>query len=251
MAKRTSSKRSRRNRPGAELDELGGRADGGLSIIDAAGTTVHSTPARVAAAMRYLVARVQVKDADGLPAVVALTSAVLGEGVTYVTRSLAGVLSYDTTRTAVIADLTWRRPPATDDGEHPGGLAAVVEGQANLDDVIISTSNPRLSLVPAGGLALARRPAVAAGDEIATVVDDLASRFDHVFLDLPPVLMSSDAIQLAQLSDAFMLVVRQGSTPQAQVSSAFEELSGIESLGVVINRFDTKIPRRLRRLVGT
>ena len=72
-----------------------------------------------------------------------------------------------------------------------------------------------------------------------------------MLLDLPPVLASADAINLAQLADAFVLVVRQGATASAQVEAALEELRGMESLGVVLNRFDSKIPRRIRRLVGT
>lgn len=241
----------RKKRPAAALDEFGGRADGGLAIIDATGTTVHMTPARVAAAMRYFVARVQVHDAQGMPPVIAFTSAIVGEGVTYITRSLAAVLSYDTTGTIVIVDLNWRRPTQREDDAGPGGLAAVVDGQMTIDEIIIPTTNPRLLLVPPGELPISRRPAVAGSDAIARVLDDLAERFDHVLLDLPPVLTSSDALQLTQLADAYALVVRQGSTPEGQVASALDELRGVESLGVVLNRYDTKIPRRLRRLVGT
>ena len=47
------------------------------------------TPSRVAGSLRYFLARVQLHDAQGLPERLALTSALVGEGVTYVTRSLA------------------------------------------------------------------------------------------------------------------------------------------------------------------
>ena len=48
-----------------------------------------------------------------------------------------------------------------------------------------------------------------------------------------------------------MLVVRQGATAESQVEAALEELQGGEALGVILNRFDSRIPKRLRRLVGT
>ena len=48
-----------------------------------------------------------------------------------------------------------------------------------------------------------------------------------------------------------MLVVRQGATSETQVEAALHELAGGETLGVILNRFDSNIPRRLRRLVGT
>ena len=81
------------------------------------------------------------------------------------------------------------------------------------------------------------------------VIEDLASRFDHVLLDMPPVLASSDAIKLAQLGDAYMLVVRQGVTSERQIEAALHQLDGNESLGVVLNRVESKVPKTLRRLV--
>jgi Mrp family chromosome partitioning ATPase len=308
MAPRIGFGRKKRSAP--PLDEFGGTVDGGLAIIDDAGRLVHMTPPRVAGAMRYFLARVQLHDAQGLPERLALTSALIGEGVTYVTRSLAAAIAYDTDASVVIVDLTFRRPggpapakganrrrsvkpapepdptdstsPEDDDPsaeeidadaraindsndsnesnaanesnpETPARptLADAIESDARLDDIIIPTSNPRLSMIQAGGVPVARRPALAQGRPLASLLDQLDERFDHVLLDLPPVLASSDAMNLAQLADAYVRVVRQGSTSEGQVEAAIDELQGGETLGVILNRFDSDIPRRLRRLVGT
>jgi Mrp family chromosome partitioning ATPase len=296
MAPRMGFGRKKRSAP--PLDEFGGTVDGGLAIIDDEGRLVHMTPPRVAGAMRYFLARVQLHDAQGLPERLALTSALVGEGVTYVTRSLAAAIAYDTDASVVIVDLTFRRPgspnrpakganrrrtpkPAaeptetdtdaaaaaadgtevpveetTNDDTKPEEptrptLADAIESDVRLDDIIIPTTNPRLSMIQAGGVPVARRPALAQGRPLASLLDQLDERFDHVLLDLPPVLASSDAMNLAQLADAYVLVVRQGSTSEAQVEAAVDELQGGETLGVILNRFDSDIPRRLRRLVGT
>lgn len=278
----------RRKRTAPPLDEFGGSVDGGLAIIDDESHLVHMTPPRVAGAMRYFLARVQLHDAQGLPERLALTSALVGEGVTYVTRSLAAAIAYDTDASVVIVDLTFRRPgvpnrPATGGGRRKAGpaaeptgdgtaaedvgsagdgaiapetpsrptLADAIEGDAHLDDIILPTSNPRLSMVQAGGVPVARRPALAQGRPLASLLDQLDERFDHVLMDLPPVLASSDAMNFAQLADAYVLVVRQGATSEGQVEAALDELQGGETLGVILNRFDSDIPRRLRRLVGT
>jgi Mrp family chromosome partitioning ATPase len=290
----------RRKRNAPPLDEFGGTADGGLAIIDSAGVLIHMTPPRVAGALRYFLARVQLHDAQGMPERLALTSALVGEGVTYVTRSLAAAIAYDTDASVVIVDLTFRRPPSagggrrgrgsrrdqsasgttavaddtvepiegTLDGEPVEGaaveertamglpdgqptMADAIEHEVKLDDIIIPTTNPRLCLIQAGNVPVARRPALAQGRPLANVLDQLDERFDHVLLDLPPVLASSDAMNLSQLADAYVLVVRQGATSQGQVEAALQELAGGETLGVILNRFDSNIPRRLRRLVGT
>ncbi len=243
-----------------------------------------------------------------MPERLALTSALVGEGVTYVTRSLAAAIAYDTDASVVIVDLTFRRPPTANGGRRRGRtdaaeparpaapapetvevveaegetegetdvdgeqidaevvveepvaeeprrtqptMADAIEHDAKLDDIIITTSNPRLCLVQAGNVPVARRPALAQGRPLANVLDQLDERFDHVLLDLPPVLASSDAMNLSQLADAYVLVVRQGATSEGQVDAALQELAGGETLGVILNRFDSNIPRRLRRLVGT
>ena len=282
----------RKKRKAPPLDEFGGTADGGLAIIDESGHLVHMTPPRIAGSLRYFLARVQLHDAQGMPERLALTSALVGEGVTYITRSLAAAIAYDTDASVVVVDCTFRRPgaqegkgrrgrsakttPATperseptdgdadaevlpppladggpsDPAQHPT-LADAIENDAPLDDIIINTSNPRLSMIQAGAVPVARRPALAQGRPLASLLDQLDERFDHVLLDLPPVLASSDAMNLSQLADAYVLVVRQGSTSEGQVEAALDELQGGETLGVILNRFDSNIPRRLRRLVGT
>ena len=120
-----------------------------------------------------------------------------------------------------------------------------------VDQIIQRTSNPRLSLVPAGEVPVARRPALAGSKALVAVLDELEERFDHLLLDLPPVLASSEAMNLSQLADSYVLVVQQGVTAESQVEAALEELQGGEALGVILNRFDSRIPKRLRRLVGT
>ena len=101
---------SKRKRQAIAPDELGGFADGGLAILDDDGKPVHITPSRVASALRYFLARVELHSAEGLPSRLALTSALAGEGVTFVTRSLASVIAYDTESSVVVVDVNWRRP---------------------------------------------------------------------------------------------------------------------------------------------
>lgn len=275
-----------------ELDEFGGTADGAVAIV-VDGTPIHVAPKRITSALRYFVARAQSSDVDRLPPCLAVTSALRGEGVTYVTRSLGAVLAYDADASVVVVDLNWALPggeatrrglrrkststPASpnagaadpdsgsaDDDVDPGDASArsdalppsgrptlvdAVAGRATLDEIVQATSNPQLSLISAGEVPLARRPAMAGSRELEKVMRQITGRFDHVLLDLPPVLASSDAIRLAQLADGFILVVRQGVTTTNQVDTALSQLGATESLGVILNRFDSRIPRPLRKLV--
>src|SRR6188472_381019 len=118
----------RKKRTAPPLDEFGGTVDGGLAIIDDQGHLVHMTPPRVAGAMRYFLARVQLHDAQGMPERLALTSALVGEGVTYVTRSLAAAIAYDTEASVVVVDLTFRRPAGSPERRASGRQGPAGDG---------------------------------------------------------------------------------------------------------------------------
>jgi Mrp family chromosome partitioning ATPase len=253
-AKRSRWKKGKRP---VTLDELGGSPDGGLAILTPEGERIHTAPARVANSLRFFLARVDLPAPDGgMPDRVAITSALRGEGVTFITRSLAAVLAYDHDVTVAIVDLNWQLPKHAENHHEENGeesrwmLVDAVEGGVPIDKIVEPTANRRLSMINAGALSLAKRPAMAGSKSLEAVIDAIAERFDHVILDLPPVLASSDAIRLAQLADEFILVVRQGATATKQVESALEELRNSEALGVILNRYDSKIPRALRRMVG-
>ncbi|MET0326662.1 MAG: CpsD/CapB family tyrosine-protein kinase, partial [Ilumatobacteraceae bacterium] len=219
--KKSFSRRTKRT-PHAP-DELGGFADGGLAILseEEGARPLHITPSRVASALRYFLARVELHSTDGLPSRLALTSALAGEGVTFVARSLASVIAYDTESSVVVVDVNWRRPTPPKEGEvRPLGLADAVDGAVPLSDIIRRTANPRLSLIDAGEVAVARRPALAGSNALATVLEDLEGQFDHLLLDLPPVLATSEAMNLSQFADSYALVVRQGATSENQVEAA-------------------------------
>jgi Mrp family chromosome partitioning ATPase len=165
------------------------------------------------------------------------------------TRSLASVIAYDTDESVAIVDLNWRDPPKDGAQDSTPTLAAAVEKGLDVTEIVQATGNPRLFVVPPGVVARARRPAMAGSRALEDVIDKLGQQFDHLLFDLPPVLAASDTITLAQLADGVVVVVQQGVTSSTQVESAIDELGG-DTLGVILNRFNSSIPPRLRKLVG-
>ncbi len=221
------------------------------SITDEAGRPLFRASAKVASSVRYLLARIQLNDAAGLPQRLAVTAALRGEGATFVSQTIAAVIAHDLNRRCCLVDLNWGNPTnyesATRDSS---GLADVVTSGMTLDDVLVTTAEPNLMIMPAGIVPVPQRPVLAKSDRLAEVIDELAEHFDHLVLDLPAVLATSDALALALLCDAYALVVHQGVTTQDQVLDAFDELRGVVNLGIILNRDSTKIPKFLRRLVG-
>jgi tyrosine-protein kinase Etk/Wzc len=68
-----------------------------------------------------------------------------------------------------------------------------------------------------------------------TVVKALSGTFDWILVDSPPVVAVSDALFLRQHSDATLLVVRAGQTPQAAVDESIRQLGRQNVAAVVLN----------------
>ena len=56
-----------------------------------------------------------------------------------------------------------------------------------------------------------------------------------VLLDLPPILVSDDAIAMCPYVDAVLLVIREGHTNKNDIERSLEMLSNVNIAGVVLN----------------
>jgi Mrp family chromosome partitioning ATPase len=214
-------------------------------------------PGRVVQPLRHMVTLLV---ANGtLPPRLALVSALREEGVTYNALALATILAHDFAGPVGLVELNWEAPGlarlVTGGAESqapagvPGGLAAVLCNEATLDEVLISTGLPNLTLLPAGELPRAGREAIARSARLRALIDELARRFEHLVLDVPAIAATSDAIPLARQGDGILLVIRQGVTPRRVVAAALDDVSQCTMLGVVLNRARVTIPPVILKLI--
>ena len=71
--------------------------------------------------------------------------------------------------------------------------------------------------------------------QLSGVFDSLASHFDWVLIDTPPVVPLTDALSFSRLADASLVVVRAGQTPRKAIEDAIERLGPKNVLGIVFN----------------
>jgi Mrp family chromosome partitioning ATPase len=247
-ARRTSrAAEDREASAGLSLDRIAG-PDGRLSLLDDAGQVVQVAGAPVTESLRYMLARLRLGDHNEFPDRLGLTSAISGEGVTFITRSLALVLTTDVAKRVCIVDLNWWTPSDWPSRDAPG-VADVVRDGLPLEQALHLTGNPGLHVLPAGTTHVAERPALARCAELSKMLDELNEEFEHVLLDLPAVHATSEALTLAENCPALALVVGQGVTSEDDVKSALEEVEGVPLLGVILNRSYSKIPRIIRKRI--
>lgn len=214
----------------------------------------------------------------GFPRRVAMIAALRCEGVTHTATALGATLASDTGASVCVVELNWWTPglialldprltvvpPASKKKggkkadltpplepilpDHPG-LAMVLTDQASLDQAIIHTSIPNFDLLPAGEMPITKRPSTARSTLLRQILDLLSERYDHLILDIPAVRTTSDAIVLAALGDACIVVARQGATSLTRVQQALDDVKSLTMLGVVLNKVAIYTPSWIRGLV--
>jgi len=204
---------------------------------------VHRAPAAVTDALRYLLTRT-----EEMPARLAVTSAIHGEGTTTISRTLAALIANDFRQSTCWIDLNWAKSKRArrEAGLVDTTIMDVLQGSAPVDSMVMPTSIPGLSFASSGSVAVGHRPMVARSSALRELIDDLGKRFDHIILDLPPVLATSDTLTLGHLADAYLLVVRYGTTPVTQVRGAMHTMAAIPNVGAILNAVETHVPRWLR-----
>jgi Mrp family chromosome partitioning ATPase len=211
---------------------------------------------------------------NSLPHCLSVLSALRGEGVSYTALALGLVIANDLARRVCVVDLNWwspgllaqidpalvaasevrrrfwQKPPviAPTPFDKPG-LADVIAGAVSIDEALIETDRPNLVLVAAGTVPVLQRPTIARSDALKQIITELADQFDHILLDVPAILTTSDAIALASLGDACCLVVRQGVTSTYHVQQSLDAVKHLPMLGVLLNRIKINTPNWVLKFI--
>jgi Mrp family chromosome partitioning ATPase len=208
--------------------------------------------------MRLMVARIHKNQAfpkrqkgQSFPKRVSVFSALSGEGVTSVCLALGATLAGDYGARVCLVDLNWYSPSSMFqyDARLPG-IADILKKQATIETVLRPIGNNGLFFLPAGQMDPNERPVAARSKALRDLLLALDERFDHLVLDIPAILSTSDAISLAGNGNGCCLVIQQGVTPMPDIKMALVEVSHLPLLGVIINRVDLKTPNPIIKLMA-
>ncbi len=203
------------------------------------------TPFDVTEAFRNLKASLSVsvpKKEHGVAIMV--TSAFPEDGKTTVTTNLALMFAQSDAKVVLVdADIRKGRVAKYFHKKSSPGLSDCLSGQISLDEAIHESHiNPNLSFI-ACGTHSPRPYELLESEEMKKLLKELRQRFDYVIIDTPPVLLISDALALATVTDGSVLVCRHQVSYVSDVEQALNTLNFAKSniLGVVIN--DYKAPK--------
>jgi capsular exopolysaccharide synthesis family protein len=173
-----------------------------------------------------------------------LTGSHRKEGTTAVTCGLAIAMA-ETGARVVLVDANMRNPGV---GRYLAlnpapGLAEVLAGTARVPDVLQSSLNGRVTVLPAGEHA-PDPGEILASPRLGATVRTLTERFDIVLVDGPALHGVADAAVLSQVTDKALLVVRANHTRTADIQKSMDLLArvGAQLAGAVLNALPRKLP---------
>ncbi len=183
-----------------------------------------------------------------------VTSALQGEGKTFVAANLAVGIAFDLHLHALLVDCDLRNPSL---GEHFGltdgkGLSDFLVGKESIPNLITHTKLERLTLISGGSIPV--NPAELVGSKkMEAMVEEIKNRYDdrYIIFDTTPILATSEPEILTKLVDGIILVVRAGFTPRETVQQAINLIGKEKLLGVILNQVEFKSSGLFKKYFGS
>jgi len=185
--------------------------------------------------------------------VIAVSAAVAGEGTSTVSLQLARSMVRGAAGTVLLVDADTERQGRTltraiRSAAGRPGLVEVLNGAVELSKAVLSTDEPNLHFLPAGGETSQPVDAIPM-DRMREFLDDMGQVYRLVLVDCPSILENPEIPAIAALTDGIILVVRANRTRREVVQRALMLMQSARCrvLGIVLNQRRYPIPEFLYR----
>ena len=228
--------------PSASAAVLSKQVQLDLVALAAAGYLVPAAPRTHMADQYRVIKRPLIKNAVGQDGarvnhgnLIMMTSAMPGEGKSFTAINLAMSIASELDHTVMLVDADVARPSLLKKlglAEAPG-LLDLLEGNAEMSDVLMRTNIDKLTILPSG------RPhpkstELLASDAMRQLLSDMASRYSDriIIFDSPPLLLTTEARVLATQMGQIVVVVAAGTA--AEATSGWP--TGVVKITLPVNR---------------
>jgi len=180
---------------------------------------------------------------DTPPRVIMVTSAIPGEGKSFVASNLAASIAQNIDDHVLLMDCDLRLPTIHKvfGITQNRGLSEYLSGEVELSPLFVKTGINKLSILPGGNPPV--NPAeLLSSDQMAMLINEVKGRYNdrYIILDSAPPLLASESNALVKHTDGILLVINYGSTDRTAIAELTDILGKDKILGVVFNRFDIR-----------
>lgn len=199
-----------------------------------------------AESFRTIRSAIRVSSIDGTTKVVAITSALPGDGKTTTAVSLGRISAMSGTKTLVIdCDIRRRLLTKALHDETEAGLLEVLNGEVSAEQVIVKDLETDLMILPVRETTFTPRD-MFGSKAFADLLESLRGSYDQIILDTAPVLAVADTREIAGQADAVIVAARWKKSSVGVVRKALFELRASKAniIGVVLNSVDMEAQAR-------
>lgn len=178
--------------------------------------------------------------------VVAVTSAMSGEGKTFSAINLAMSLALERDRTVLLIDADVVKHTAGHSFEvtskQPGLIDLLDDSTLSSSDVILKTNVERLNFLPAGRHN-EHANELLSSDRMRELIAEFSGRHDEriIIMDCPPVMQTNEAAILVDHAGQIVFVVAEEQTSQGIVTQALRLIGNEKKVGILLNKSTTKL----------
>ena len=177
------------------------------------------------------------------PRCIMITSAVPGEGKSFVSANLAVSIAQNIDEHVLLVDCDIRKPTmhSVFGFVDVQGLSEYLSKGIALSSLLIKTDLNKLTLLPAG--TPPPNPAeLLSSQQMSELVKEVKERYNdrYIIIDSPPPQLTAETSAIARHVDGIILVVKYGGTPRHIVAELIDILGKEKILGVVVNWYDIR-----------
>lgn len=190
---------------------------------------------------RPLITNVQAGDAlERHRNLIMVTSSLPGEGKSFCALNLALSIAMERDITVMLVDADVAKPSVLNNlglRAEAGLMDLLLDRSLQVGDVLLKTNIEKFSILPAG-----RRHKHAtellASEAMARLLNEIATRYPDriVIFDSPPLLVTSEARELAAHMGQIVMVVEAGRTSQDAVNEALSYLQVCDIVNLLMNK---------------
>jgi polysaccharide biosynthesis transport protein len=201
---------------------------------------LHAPKSTASEAYRGIRTSLLFSSAESQPQVILVSSAAPQEGKTVTCANLAITMAQSGNR-VLLLDCDMRKPSVHRVFAIPRekGISNLLVGSSELKEVLIPSGVPNLDTIPCGPVPPNPSELLGSG-RMQRLLAALRKNYTHILIDSPPVTAVTDAVILAKMADAILLVVRAGDTPREIVKNGLTQFQNVNGhvLGVILNGVD-------------
>jgi len=177
------------------------------------------------------------------PRSILITSALPGEGKSFVATNLAVSIAQNINEYVLLVDADIRKPSVHHyfGFNQTNGLADYLRQPSPLADMLLKTGIDKLTILP-GGHPPHNPAELLSSRAMSALLKEVTERYSdrYIVIDSPPPQLTAETSAIARQVDGIVIVVKYGSTPRQMVEELVDTLGKEKILGCVMNWFDLR-----------